>query len=114
MVFYATVFYFYIMKEIKYTLIALFSIFLIISCSGDSDEDQDTVPEFDRSTILKNYVENIIIPRYNDFKVEIEGLKVSINDFTQTPNTSNLQKLHDSWLESYKNCLLYTSPSPRD
>jgi len=101
-VFYATVFYFYIMKEIKYTLIALFSIFLIISCSGDSDEDQDTVPEFDRSTILKNYVENIIIPRYNDFKVEIEGLKVSINDFTQTPNTSNLQKLHDSWLESYK------------
>ena len=102
MVFYATVFYFYIMKEIKYTLIALFSIFLIISCSGDSDEDQDTVPEFDRSTILKNYVENIIIPRYNDFKVEIEGLKVSINDFTQTPNTSNLQKLHDSWLESYK------------
>ena len=95
-------FYFYIMKEIKYTLIALFSIFLIISCSGDSDEDQDTVPEFDRSTILKNYVENIIIPRYNDFKVEIEGLKVSINDFTQTPNTSNLQKLHDSWLESYK------------
>ena len=102
MVFYATVFYFYIMKEIKYTLIALFSIFLIISCSGDSDEDQDTVPEFDRSTILKNYVENIIIPRYNDFKVELEGLKVSINDFTQTPNTSNLQKLHDSWLESYK------------
>ena len=95
-------FYFYIMKEIKYTLIALFSIFLIISCSGDSDVDQDTVPEFDRSTILKNYVENIIIPRYNDFKVEIEGLKVSINDFTQTPNTSNLQKLHDSWLESYK------------
>ena len=102
MVFYATVFYFYIMKEIKYTLIALFSIFLIISCSGDSDEDQDTVPEFDRSTILKNYVENIIMPRFNDFKVEIEGLKVSINDFTQTPNTSNLQKLHDSWLESYK------------
>ena len=95
-------FYFYNMKEIKYTLIALFSIFLIISCSGDSDVDQDTVPEFDRSTILENYLENIIIPRYNDFKVEIEGLKVSINDFTQTPNTSNLQKLHDSWLESYK------------
>ena len=95
-------FYFYNMKKIKYTLIALFSIFLIIACSGDSDEDQDSIPEFDRSTILKNYVENIIIPRYNDFKVEIEGLKVSINDFTQTPNTSNLQKLHDSWLESYK------------
>ena len=95
-------FYFYNMKKINYTLIALFSIFLIIACSGDSDEDQDSIPEFDRSTILKNYVENIIIPRYNDFKVEIEGLKVSINDFTQTPNTSNLQKLHDSWLESYK------------
>ena len=95
-------FYFYNMKKINYTLIALFSIFLIIACSGDSDEDQDSIPEFDRSTILKNYVENIIIPRYNDFKVEIEGLKISVDDFTQTPNTNNLQILHDSWLESYK------------
>lgn len=102
MVFYATVFYFYIMKEIKYTLIALFSIFLIIACSGDTDDDADQIPEFDRSTILNNYVSNIIIPRYGDFKVALDDLKIAVDDFTQTPNTGNLQKLHDDWLESYK------------
>jgi len=95
-------FYFYIMKEIKYTLIALFSIFLIISCSGDSDEDQDTVPEFDRSTILKNYVENIIIPRYGDFKLALDELEIAVDDFTQAPTQGTYQKLHDEWLESYK------------
>tara|TARA_B100000963_G_scaffold85267_1_gene72909 strand:- start:988 stop:2115 length:1128 start_codon:yes stop_codon:yes gene_type:complete len=90
------------MKEIKYTLIALFSIFLIIACSGDTDDDADQIPEFDRSTILNNYVSNIIIPRYGDFKVALDGLKIAVDDFTQTPNTGNLQKLHDDWLESYK------------
>ena len=95
-------FYFYSMKEIKYTLIALFSIFLIIACSGDTDNDADQIPEFDRSTILNNYVSNIIIPRYGDFKVALDGLKIAVDDFTQTPNTGNLQKLHDDWLESYK------------
>jgi len=95
-------FYFYNMKEIKYTLIALFSIFLIIACSGDTDDDPDQIPEFDRSTILNNYVSNIIIPRYGDFKVALDGLKIAVDDFTQTPNTGNLQKLHDDWLESYK------------
>ena len=95
-------FYFYNMKEIKYTLIALFSIFLIIACSGDTDNDADQIPEFDRSTILNNYVSNIIIPRYGDFKVALDGLKIAVDDFTQTPNTGNLQKLHDDWLESYK------------
>jgi len=95
-------FYFYSMKEIKYTLIALFSIFLIIACSGDTDDDADQIPEFDRSTILNNYVSNIIIPRYGDFKVALDGLKIAVDDFTQTPNTGNLQKLHDDWLESYK------------
>ena len=95
-------FYFYTMKEIKYTLIALFSIFIIIACSGDSDDGTDQIPEFDRSTILNNYVSNIIIPRYGDFKVALDGLKIAVDDFTQTPNTGNLQKLHDDWLESYK------------
>ena len=44
--------------------------YFIIACSGDSEEEQDNIPEFDRSTILK-INENIIIPRYNDFKTDL-------------------------------------------
>ena len=95
-------FYFYTMKEIKYTLIALFSIFIIIACSGDSDDGTDQIPEFDRSTILNNYVSNIIIPRYGDFKVALDDLKIAVDDFTLAPTQGTYQKLHDEWLESYK------------
>ena len=102
MVLYATVFYFYVMKKFKYTLLSLFSIFLIIACSGDSEEEQDNIPEFDRSTILKNYAENIIIPRYNDFKTDLDALKISVDDFTANPNSANFDKVHNHWLNAYK------------
>ena len=48
-----------------------------MSCSSDSDEEQNQVPEFDRSTILKNYAENIIIPRYDDFQSNPGSIKSS-------------------------------------
>ena len=102
MVFIAAVFYFYIMKKIKYIFLSLFSIFLIIACSADSEEEQNDIPEFDRSTILKNYAENIIIPRYNDFKADVDALKIAVDDFTTSPNSANFDKAHSQWFTAYK------------
>ena len=31
------------------------------------DDEQSIIPEFDRSAVLKNYADNIIIPRLNNF-----------------------------------------------
>ena len=90
------------MKKIKYIFLSLFSIFLIIACSGDSEEEQNNVPEFDRSTILKNYAENIIIPRYNDFKADVDALKIAVDDFTTSPNSANFDKAHSQWFTAYK------------
>lgn len=102
MAIYATVFYFYIMKQLKYISLSLISIFFIIACSSDSEEEQNDVPEFDRSTILKNYAENIIIPRYNDFKTDLDALKIAVNDFAESPNSTNFDKVHSQWFNSYK------------
>ena len=90
------------MKQLKYLVLSIFSIFLIISCSGDSDEDQTQIPEFDRSSILKNYAENIIIPRYNDFKTNLDALKISVDDFASNPNSVNFDKVHSQWFKAYK------------
>ena len=38
-----------------------------MSCSSDSDEEQNQVPEFDRSTILKNYAENLSQVIFSEF-----------------------------------------------
>lgn len=67
------------MKIFRYTIFSIFTILLIMSCSSDSDEEQNQVPEFDRSTILKNYAENIIIPRYDDFQSALANLKSSVD-----------------------------------
>ena len=98
----ATVFYFYVMKKIKFFLLSIFSVFLIIACSSESDENQNQVADFDRSSILKNYAENIIIPRYNDFKLALDNLKSSVDSYVAYPMVSTYDDMHDDWFEAYK------------
>ncbi len=93
------------MKNIRSILTAFFAIFLIFACSSDSDDSTDipTVKEFDRGTILTNYVDNIIIPRYNDFKNSINVLSASVETFVGAPTVSAFDKMHDDWVVAYKN-----------
>ena len=93
------------MKNIRTILTSFFAIFLIVACSSDSDDSTDipTVKEFDRGTILTNYVDNIIIPRYNDFKNSINVLSASVETFVGAPTVSAFDKMHDDWVVAYKN-----------
>ena len=51
--------------------------------SGTTSTNTSSQSEtFDRGTILLNYSENIIIPRYNIFKSSMDNLKNSIEIFT--------------------------------
>jgi uncharacterized protein len=90
------------MKYLKsifcFSLIAL----TIVACSKDSEDEIDQIPQFDRSSILKNYTENIIIPRYSDFSSELDKLKLDIDNFTQNPNESTYDQVENTWLNSYK------------
>ena len=90
------------MKYIKSLLLSIFSIFLIIACSSESDEDQTQIPEFDRSSILTNYADNIIIPRYNNFKADLDDLKTVVDEFASNPNSANFDKVHNQWFKAYK------------
>ena len=57
---------------------------------------------FDRGSILENFSENIIIPRYNNFKSSMDNLKNSIEAFVNTPNSENYDALQNNWIDSYK------------
>ena len=50
---------------------------------------------FDRGSILENFSENIIIPRYNSFKSSMDDLKNSIDTFINTPNSENYDALQN-------------------
>ena len=91
------------MKNLKiFISISILSIF-IISCSSSSDDEQSTIPEFDRSAVLKNYADNIIIPRLNNFRSSVDYLKESGDAYVDSPNITTYTELHNSWLEAYIN-----------
>ena len=91
------------MKTLKILIsISILSIF-IISCSSSSDDEQSTIPEFDRSAVLSNYADNIIVPRLNNFKSSVDYLKESGDAFIDSPDITTYTELHNSWLEAYIN-----------
>ena len=77
------------MKNLKiFFSVAVFTIFMI-SCSSSSDDDPSAIPEFDRSAVLVNYADNIIIPRLNNFKSTVDYLKESADAFVNSPDLTS-------------------------
>ena len=91
------------MKTLKtFISISILSIF-IIACSSSSDDEQSTIPEFDRSAVLKNYADNIILPRLNNLRSSVDYLKESVDAYVDSPDITTYTELHNSWLEAYIN-----------
>ena len=90
------------MNFIKKSFYSVLLVCLIIACSSDTEDDIIQINEFDRSEILTNYVDNIIIPRHNDFKSEIDNLKIAVDEFVESPISSTYDNLHNQWLITYK------------
>ncbi|WP_291965040.1 imelysin family protein [Maribacter sp.] len=79
------------------------------ACSSDSTEDEEVIipgekeeVSFERSAMLINWADNIIIPSYEAFSADMEGLLSAFNTFKADVNESNLIALRASWLTAYK------------
>ncbi len=72
------------------------------SGSTTSGSTTSQTSSYDRGSILVNYADNIIIPRYNDFKNSLDELKTLTDNFAETPSIANYDLLHEKWVESYK------------
>ena len=57
---------------------------------------------FDKSLMLTNWVDNIIIPAHNEFNSKLSELNSAINSFVGSPSISSLQNASDAWLLAYK------------
>lgn len=87
------------MKNLFYLLISIF----IISCDNSSDENEPINGDgFDRSQILTNTYDNIIIPSYNEFESKLADLQYNTTKFSNNVNQQNLNSLRLSWVKSYK------------
>ena len=83
----------------KYIYLLLISC-IIFSCSTDTNEN-DSIDNYNRTAILENLTNNIIIPSYEKLLSEIIQLNTSSTDFKATQNNSNLTALRKAWKEAY-------------
>ncbi|MEX2349979.1 MAG: imelysin family protein [Flavobacteriaceae bacterium] len=88
---------------LKKSIIVLLTLMFVIACSSDDgDGDNDPNDGFDRSAILVNWADNIIIPVYQDLNNKLQTLVDEKEVFTAEPNATNLQNLRAAWEEAYK------------
>ena len=85
----------------KKTFAIFLTLILVVACSTD-DSGNGTSDNFDRSSMLSNWADNIIIPAYQNFSVKLEAMGTATQAFTSTPNQANLDELRLKCLDAYK------------
>ena len=73
---------------------------MLWNCSETGDDNQ-TQDLFDRTAMLTNIADNIIIPRYEDYNQKIDVLVEKKNDFIANQTTNSLNEFKLAWKEAY-------------
>jgi len=89
------------MKFLKLSLFFAILAVAITACSSDSDGPEETVDTFDRSAMLANWADNIVIPAYSSFNSKVVEMEAATMAFNETPTVENLQSLRSVWQDAY-------------
>lgn len=81
-------------------LISISAIFLF-GCKKNKEEDPDETETFDKSELLTNYADNIIIPAYSAYKIKVDSLEIVVADFLTNKTVSNLTKVKEKFIGAY-------------
>lgn len=68
-------------------LLVAFASAAITSCGTNSDNSSST--NFDRSELLNNYADNIVMPAYEEYVSSTNNLLISVNDYALSPEDNN-------------------------
>ena len=74
---------------------------LIYSCGGEGEIQNSYNDGFDKSELLTNLTDNIIIPAYANFQLEIIELENAKENFIVNTNQTSLDQLREKWLNAY-------------
>src|SRR6476659_10008029 len=87
------------MKKIVFIL-SFFA--FVYACSSGDDGNKNTSDGYDRTALLTNWADNIIIPSYQNYQAKVQVMVTNTNTFVATPTEANLQTLRTSWIDAYK------------
>jgi hypothetical protein len=77
---------------------------VIVACSSGDGSGTSTTDgsDFDRTALLTNWADNIIIPSFTNYQTKITALNTAIAAFNTSPSEENLVTMRTSWFEAYK------------
>ena len=73
-----------------------------ISCSENENQQTSTSDNYDRSALLTNVVDNIIIPSHQKFQEELTLFTEDLSEFNSNRDIENLENLQLQFIEAYK------------
>ena len=78
---------------------------ILFSCSKNSS-DTGPAPEspgaFDKSAMLANYADNIIIPAYHHLQEDVDALVIAVNAFADAPSASTQNAAKEAYKRATK------------
>ena len=90
----------------KKVILLTMGLFLFWACSSDSTDELEnpnpTQVSFDRGVMLTNWADNIIVPSYEAFNLEMTNLNNVFLKFKAERSTENLEAFRAAWFDTYK------------
>ena len=86
----------------KKILLILSLITLVVACSSNEGENNTDGYNYNRTALLSNWADNIIVPSYVNYQAKVQILVTNVNTFVDNSTEANLQTVRTSWLEAYK------------
>lgn len=85
-------------SKITYFSSALLLVLIVFAACDNSTSPDDQV-NFDRSEMLENYANNIILPSYEDLQTAVNDLQTAAQNFDAEPTLDNLETLQSALKE---------------
>ena len=74
---------------------------IFIACKKKKTKNVEEETVFDKSAMLTNYADNLIVPNLQNFKTALDSLELSFQNFVQAKTTANLNALRQKHYTAY-------------
>jgi len=85
----------------KFGFLTVIILVLVVAACSSNDDGGGTTDNFDRKAMLENIADNIVIPAYQNFSMDMAALKTATSDFVTTTDEANLVSLRQAWLTAF-------------
>ena len=86
----------------KKLILFITTISVLYACSSNENDNNSATDTYDRTAMLTNWADNIIIPSYEDYDDKMQTLVTDVISFTTSPTETELQTVRTSWINAYK------------